>query len=198
MVLSQLEARNAERQQRKEQPHLWNMNADSALSGVVAYFLNQGDTVVGNGKAPGRLITSSVDIAASLAVLSIDVKTDVVLTSVNILPKHATITRSEAGLFILKHSKRATILVNGVELGYELVGEALPPETHYVDSDELQQLHHFDRVLLAPGQLYCLSVPAVTDAGVHDAPPTYEEAQVGLLELCNTFQSLNRWGCRTR
>jgi hypothetical protein len=29
------------------------MNADSALSGVVAYFLNEGNTVVGNGKAPG-------------------------------------------------------------------------------------------------------------------------------------------------
>jgi hypothetical protein len=46
-----------------------------------------------------------------------DIKTDVKLTSVNILPMHATITRSQAGLFITKHSKRANILINGTELG---------------------------------------------------------------------------------
>eukprot|EP00045_Choanoeca_perplexa_P012559 m.137426 g.137426 ORF g.137426 m.137426 type:complete len:975 (+) comp16054_c1_seq5:1658-4582(+) len=142
-----LEARNADKLKRKEQPHLWNMNADSALSGVVAYFLNEGDTLVGNGKAP-------------------DVTTDVELTSVNVLPKHATITRSQAGIFITKHSKRAAIFVNGAELG-----------------DDLQELHHFDRILLAPGQLYCLSVPAVADAGVQDAPPTYEEAQDEIARL---------------
>eukprot|EP00730_Choanoeca_flexa_P004716 TRINITY_DN11781_c0_g1_i2.p1 TRINITY_DN11781_c0_g1~~TRINITY_DN11781_c0_g1_i2.p1 ORF type:complete len:975 (+),score=271.67 TRINITY_DN11781_c0_g1_i2:494-3418(+) len=142
-----MEARNAEKQRRKQEPHFWNMNADPALSGVVAYFLNDGETIVGNGKAP-------------------DVQTDMELTSVNILPKHATISASPAGIFIQKHSKRATIYINGAELG-----------------DEKHELHHFDRVLFAPGQLYCLTVPAVADAGVHMAAPTYEEAQDEIARL---------------
>ncbi|EDQ92679.1 uncharacterized protein MONBRDRAFT_14025, partial [Monosiga brevicollis MX1] len=121
-------SRNSEKEKRKQVPHFWNMNADPALSGVVAYFLEQPTSLIGNGKA--------------------NEETHMILKSVNVVGHHAEVTLKDDLVFLKKMSKRAHIMHNGIEIG-----------------DDVVELKHHDRLLFAPGQLYCLSVPKASLIG---------------------------------
>jgi pSer/pThr/pTyr-binding forkhead associated (FHA) protein len=78
-------------------PHLWNLNEDPALQGVVAYFVREGTTRIGNGKG--------------------DAEPDICLRGVNILPDHAALTNENGQIFVKKASNSVKILVNGEEIG---------------------------------------------------------------------------------
>ena len=78
-------------------PHLWNLNEDPALQGVVAYFVREGKTTIGNGKGSDE--------------------PDICLRGVNIRPDHAVLHNEDGQIFVKKASNVVKILVNGEEIG---------------------------------------------------------------------------------
>lgn len=88
---------DADKRDRQHVPHLWNLNEDPALQGVVAYFVRPGTTRIGNGRSESA--------------------PDILLRGVNILPEHAVLTNEDGKVFIKKAATTVKILVNGEEIG---------------------------------------------------------------------------------
>ncbi|KAK6045108.1 hypothetical protein COOONC_17387 [Cooperia oncophora] len=89
----QLQSTSAERQailkQRKEVPHLWNLNEDPALTDVIVHFLPPGEVTIGNKTAvPAPTVQ---------------------LNGLSILPQHAVVVNSK--------NKKVTITPCGVLFG---------------------------------------------------------------------------------
>lgn len=78
---------------RKSKPHMYNLNMDSQLSGMIVYILDQSLYNVGNNKA--------------------DHTPDIILNGLSIQKEHAKITNEGNKVFIEKSSPEAKLLVNG-------------------------------------------------------------------------------------
>ncbi|KAH7700395.1 hypothetical protein AAVH_32485, partial [Aphelenchoides avenae] len=85
---------------RKEQPHLWNLNEDPALTDIIAHFIEKGDNTVGNG--------SSV------------VPVQIALKGMSILPEHALIHNKDNKKVTLTPLNAAEIFVNGRQISNEV------------------------------------------------------------------------------
>eukprot|EP00056_Hartaetosiga_gracilis_P019456 m.14277 g.14277 ORF g.14277 m.14277 type:complete len:965 (-) comp7711_c0_seq1:436-3330(-) len=88
-----------EKEKRKTTPHLLNMNQDPALHGVISYFLEKEEVVVGSGRG-GK-------------------NADIVLRGAGMLPRQAIITCVNNKYFIKKGSANAKVMLNGSKLGDE-------------------------------------------------------------------------------
>ncbi|CAD5124283.1 DgyrCDS12576 [Dimorphilus gyrociliatus] len=82
-------------EQRKVMPHLWNLNEDPALTGIVCHFTPQGDSKIGNNKGKNP---------------------DIILSGMGMLPEHAVISNSKDQKIILKPCAGAKICLNGNEI----------------------------------------------------------------------------------
>ncbi|KAI6176971.1 Kinesin-like protein [Aphelenchoides bicaudatus] len=86
---------------RKNDPHLWNLNEDPALTDMLIYFIEDGENRIGNGQSQST--------------------TNIVLKGLSILPDHALIKNKESKKFTLVPLKATEILVNGKQITGEYI-----------------------------------------------------------------------------
>ncbi|EDO44751.1 predicted protein, partial [Nematostella vectensis] len=118
---SQLESRDKEEEKRKRQatPHLWNLNPDPQLTGMIVHLLDDGKNRIGNKKA--------------------DPPADIVLNGLNIQDVHCIIN-NEGGKITVTPDGDAKVLLNGEPVSEE-------EELHHFDrlmlgSSNLFVFHH--------------------------------------------------------
>ncbi|XP_041460234.1 kinesin-like protein KIF28P isoform X3 [Lytechinus variegatus] len=87
------DSERAKKEARKNTPHLFNLNVDPALSGMIVHILAPGNYNVGSDKAEN--------------------KPQIVLNGLSIQKEHAVITNEGGKVFIEKVSPMAKLLVNG-------------------------------------------------------------------------------------
>ncbi|KAK6012132.1 hypothetical protein OSTOST_22726, partial [Ostertagia ostertagi] len=94
---AKLQSTSAERlaiqKQRKEIPHLWNLNEDPALTDVIVHFLPPGEVTIGNKTAVPAPIVQ--------------------LNGLSILPQHAVVVNSKNKKVTITPCGEAEILING-------------------------------------------------------------------------------------
>uniref|UniRef100_S4RVC6 Kinesin-like protein n=1 Tax=Petromyzon marinus TaxID=7757 RepID=S4RVC6_PETMA len=83
------------REKRKTIPHLWNLNEDPALNGLLCHFIPEGSLSIGNGKSENPA--------------------GIILHGVGVLPHHASVNNKD-GVIILAPSPEARVLINGCPL----------------------------------------------------------------------------------
>ncbi|XP_070536744.1 kinesin-like protein KIF28 isoform X2 [Ptychodera flava] len=87
------QAELAKKNEKKTTPHLYNLNVDPQLSGMITHLLKPGTYKIGNNKA--------------------DPPADIVLSGLNIQKSHAIITTEGENYFIERSALDAKLLVNG-------------------------------------------------------------------------------------
>ncbi|XP_077993433.1 kinesin-like protein KIF28 [Glandiceps talaboti] len=87
------QAEESKKSERKTTPHLYNLNVDPQLSGMIVHLLKPGTYKVGNNKA--------------------DPPADIVLSGLSVQKAHATVTTEGDNYFIERAALDAKLLVNG-------------------------------------------------------------------------------------
>uniref|UniRef100_A0A915D7L4 Kinesin-like protein n=1 Tax=Ditylenchus dipsaci TaxID=166011 RepID=A0A915D7L4_9BILA len=93
------ESREKAEARRKEQPHLWNLNEDPALTDMIIWFIEVGENCIGN--LPG------------------DSKSHIWLKGPSIQPEHGVIHNKDNKKITIKPVSTAAILVNGKHISQE-------------------------------------------------------------------------------
>lgn len=114
--------KDAEKKERQETPHFWNLNPDPQLTGMIIQMIKPGVVKVGNRKA--------------------DPPADIALTGLNILKEHCEIKNEESKKITIKAIGDARVLVNG-----EAVDDNEEDELHHLDrvmfgTSHLYVFHH--------------------------------------------------------
>ncbi|PAV57014.1 hypothetical protein WR25_26093 [Diploscapter pachys] len=82
---------------KKNEPYLWNLNEDAALSGLIVHFIPQGEVTVGNNSSHPTIV----------------------LNGLSILPLHAAFVNSKNDKITLTPLNGAEILINGRSINKE-------------------------------------------------------------------------------
>jgi len=114
--------KDAEKKERQSTPHLWNLNPDPQLTGMIIHIIKPGVVKVGNKKA--------------------DPPADIALTGLNIQPEHCEIKNEDSKKITIKACGEAKVLVNG-----EPVDDDEEEELHHLDrvmfgTSHLYVFHH--------------------------------------------------------
>lgn len=114
--------KDAEMKERQETPHLWNLNPDPQLTGMIIQMIKPGVVKVGNRKA--------------------DPPADIALTGLNIQKEHCEIKNEDCKKITIKAIGDARVLVNG-----EAVDDNEEEELHHLDrvmfgTSNLYVFHH--------------------------------------------------------
>lgn len=114
--------KDAEKKERQATPHLWNLNPDPQLTGMIVQMIKPGVVKVGNRKA--------------------DPPADIALTGLNIQKEHCEIKNEDSKKITVKPIGDARVLVNG-----EAVDDGEEEELHHLDrvmfgTSHLYVFHH--------------------------------------------------------
>lgn len=114
--------KEAEKKERQSTPHLWNLNPDPQLTGMIIQIIKPGVVKVGNKKA--------------------DPPADIALTGLNIQQEHCEIKNEDSKKITIKTIGEAKVLVNG-----EPVDDDEEEELHHLDrimfgTSHLYVFHH--------------------------------------------------------
>ncbi|RMX42363.1 hypothetical protein pdam_00004872 [Pocillopora damicornis] len=114
--------KEAEKKERQSTPHLWNLNPDPQLTGMIVHMVKSGVVKVGNKKG--------------------DPPADIVLHGLNILKQHCEIKNEGSKKITIKTFGEAKVLVNG-----EPVDDDEEEELHHLDrvmfgTSHLYVFHH--------------------------------------------------------
>lgn len=93
----------ADVEKKRTVPHVWNMNEDPALAGMVCHFITAGAAItIGSKKA--------------------NPPPDVIFGGMGIVPEHALLEHEDSGkVYLTKRSEHAKILMNGKPIGSDRV-----------------------------------------------------------------------------
>ncbi|KAI1705792.1 FHA domain-containing protein [Ditylenchus destructor] len=84
---------------RQEVPHMWNLNEDPALTDMIVWYIESGETRVGNIKGAS--------------------KPHILLKGLNILPEHALLSNKDNKKVTIRPLSSAEILINGRQITQE-------------------------------------------------------------------------------
>uniref|UniRef100_T1ISP8 Kinesin-like protein n=1 Tax=Strigamia maritima TaxID=126957 RepID=T1ISP8_STRMM len=133
--------------EKKTKPHLYNLNIDAQLTGKIIHILHSGQTTIGNHRGRPSTITMTGPRYDKNKIKTIfQIKNYITYYNISIQEEHAIITITENNdKFLEQGVPDAKIIHNGDQITRKIA------------------LHHNDRVMFGPSQLYVFCDPPERD-----------------------------------